>query len=151
MNFSASPILSVHSHTHHSLEWRGILGIFYNIIYIIIIKKVKHMLEKVRVQLRQLHPRKAAGPSKVCPQLLKTKPLQCIFNLTMQPGKVLTLWKTSCIVPVLNIGVVLPQLLKPQVQHIQDCLHTRQDSVWRMSSSTCFIKHTLIWMREMAL
>ncbi|KAI3375991.1 hypothetical protein L3Q82_016523 [Scortum barcoo] len=51
-------------------------------------------------------PRKAAGPDKVCPRLLKTcaaelgEPLQRIFNLSLQIGRVPTLWKTSRIVPV---------------------------------------------------
>ncbi|KAI3375734.1 hypothetical protein L3Q82_004033 [Scortum barcoo] len=62
--------------------------------------------DQVRGQLRKLRPRKAAGPDKVCPGLLKTcaaelgEPLQRIFNLSLQIGRVPTLWKTSRIVPV---------------------------------------------------
>ncbi|KAI3364558.1 hypothetical protein L3Q82_011340, partial [Scortum barcoo] len=61
---------------------------------------------QVRGQLRKLRPRKAPGPDKVCPRLLKTcaaelgEPLQRIFNLSLQIGRVPTLWKTSRIVPV---------------------------------------------------
>ena len=62
--------------------------------------------DQVRGQLRKLRPRKAAGLDKVCPRLLKTcaaelgEPLQRISNLSLQLGRVPTLWKTSCIVPV---------------------------------------------------
>ncbi|KAK7883856.1 hypothetical protein WMY93_026979 [Mugilogobius chulae] len=57
-------------------------------------------------ELCQLHPRKAAGPDGVCPRLLKAcadelcEPLQHVFNLSLQLGRVPSLWKTSCIVPV---------------------------------------------------
>ena len=50
--------------------------------------------------------RKAAGPDGVCPRLLKAcavelaVPLQHIFNLSLHLGKVLALWKTSCLIPV---------------------------------------------------
>ncbi|KAI3363082.1 hypothetical protein L3Q82_011534 [Scortum barcoo] len=105
---------------------------------------------QVRGQLRKLRPRKAAGPDKVCPRLLKTcaaelgEPLQRIFNLSLQIGRVPTLWKTSRIVPVPKKNrpselndfrpVVLTShlmktlerlflsLLRPQVQHAQDRL-----------------------------
>lgn len=72
------------------------------------------------------------------------EPLQQIFNLNPQLGRVPTLWKTSCFVPVLKknqpseINVIQPEvltshlmktleqlflsLLGPQVQHTQDCL-----------------------------
>ncbi|KAI3352424.1 hypothetical protein L3Q82_005384 [Scortum barcoo] len=69
---------------------------------------VRTITDQVRGQLRKLRPRKAAGPDKVCPRLLKTcaaelgEPLQRIFNLSLQIGRVPTLWKTSCIVPVLK-------------------------------------------------
>ncbi|KAI3367330.1 hypothetical protein L3Q82_008377 [Scortum barcoo] len=49
--------------------------------------------DQVRGQLRKLRPRKAAGPDKVCPRLLKTcaaelgEPLQRIFNLSLQIGE----------------------------------------------------------------
>uniref|UniRef100_A0A665T724 Reverse transcriptase domain-containing protein n=1 Tax=Echeneis naucrates TaxID=173247 RepID=A0A665T724_ECHNA len=106
--------------------------------------------DQVRGELRKLHPRKAAGPDKVSPRLLKTcaaelgEPLQHVFNLSLQLGKVPTLWKTSCIVPVpkknrpseLNdfrpvaltsqlmktLERLFLNLLRPQVQHAQDPL-----------------------------
>ncbi|KAI3351338.1 hypothetical protein L3Q82_005877 [Scortum barcoo] len=106
--------------------------------------------DQVRGQLRKLRPRKAAGPDKVCPRLLKTcaaelgEPLQRIFNLSLQIGRVPTLWKTSRIVPVpkknrpseLNdfrpvaltshlmktLERLFLSLLRPQVQHAQDRL-----------------------------
>ena len=49
---------------------------------------------------------KAAGPDGVCPRLLRAcavelgEPLQHIFNLSLQLGKVPALWKTSCLIPV---------------------------------------------------
>nr|XP_049609558.1 uncharacterized protein LOC125988413 [Syngnathus scovelli] len=106
--------------------------------------------DQVRGQLRKLRPRKAPGPDKVCPRLLKTcaaelgEPLQRIFNLSLQLGIVPTLWKTSCITPVpkktrpseLNdfrpvaltshlmktLERLFLGLLRPQVRHAQDCL-----------------------------
>ena len=62
--------------------------------------------DQVRGELRKLRPKKAAGPDNVCSRLLKTcaaelgEPLQHVFNLSLQLGRVPTLWKTSCIVPV---------------------------------------------------
>ena len=107
-------------------------------------------IDQVRGELRKIRPRKAAGPDKVPPRLLKTcaaelgEPLQHIFNLSLRLGKVPTLWKTSCIVPVpkknrpseLNdyrpvaltsqlmktLERLLLNLLRPQVQHAQDPL-----------------------------
>ncbi|KAI3362900.1 hypothetical protein L3Q82_011492, partial [Scortum barcoo] len=95
-------------------------------------------------------PGKLQGPDKVCPRLLKTcvaelgEPLQRIFNLSLQIGRVPTLWKTSRIVPVpkknrpseLNdfrpvaltshlmkkLERLFLSLLRPQVQHAQDRL-----------------------------
>uniref|UniRef100_A0A3B1JI52 Reverse transcriptase domain-containing protein n=1 Tax=Astyanax mexicanus TaxID=7994 RepID=A0A3B1JI52_ASTMX len=106
--------------------------------------------DQVRGELRRLHPRKAAGPDKVCPRLLKScaaelgAPLQHIFNLSLHLGRVPTLWKTTCLVPVpkkthpseLNdfrpvaltshIMKTLERLLlhhlRPQVQHAMDPL-----------------------------
>ena len=60
--------------------------------------------DQVRGELRKLCPKKAAD--NVCSRLLKTcaselgEPLQHVFNLSLQLGRVPTLWKTSCIVPV---------------------------------------------------
>ncbi|KAK0152203.1 hypothetical protein N1851_006436 [Merluccius polli] len=60
----------------------------------------------VRGQLRGLRPGKAVGPDKVCPRLLKVcatelgEPLQYVFNLSLRLGKVPTMWKTSCLIPV---------------------------------------------------
>ena len=53
---------------------------------------------------------KAAGPDKVCPRLLKVctdqlaEPLQELFNLSLQSGRVPVRWKTSCLVPVPKTG-----------------------------------------------
>ena len=86
----------------------------------------------------------------MCPRLLKTcaaelgEPLQRIFNLSLRLGRVPTIWKTSCIVPVpkknrtseLNdfrpvaltshlmktLERLILNLLRPQVQHAQDRL-----------------------------
>ena len=63
-------------------------------------------MKKVTGELRRLRPRKAAGPDGVCPRLLKAcaeelgEPLQHLFNLSLQLGKVPTLWKTSCLIPI---------------------------------------------------
>ncbi|TWW74205.1 putative RNA-directed DNA polymerase from transposon BS [Takifugu flavidus] len=108
------------------------------------------MADQVRGELRKLQPRKAAGPDRVCPQLLKTcaaeleEPLQRVFNLSLELGKVPTLWKMSCIIPVpkknrpseLNdfrpvalsshlmktLERLFLNLLRPQVQHAEDSL-----------------------------
>ncbi|KAK0135164.1 RNA-directed DNA polymerase from mobile element jockey [Merluccius polli] len=106
--------------------------------------------DQVRSELRRLRPRKAAGPDRVCPRLLKScatelgEPLQHVFNLSLQLGRVPTLWKTSCIVPVpkksrpsemndyrpvaltsqlmKTLERLFLSLLRPQVQHAQDPL-----------------------------
>ena len=102
----------------------------------------------MRGELRKLWPRKTAGPDNVCP--LKTcaaelgEPLQWVFNMSLQLGRVPTIWKTSCIVPVpmkyrpseLNdfrlvaltshlmktMERLFLNLLRPQVQHAEDSL-----------------------------
>ena len=62
--------------------------------------------DQVRLGLKRLNPRKAAGPDKVCPRLLKTcavklgEPLRCLFDLSLCLGRAPTLWKTSCLIPV---------------------------------------------------
>ncbi|KAI4872034.1 hypothetical protein NFI96_006517 [Prochilodus magdalenae] len=103
--------------------------------------------DQVRGELRRFHTEKAAGPDRVCPRLLKScaaelgAPLQHIFNLSLRLGRVPTLWKTSCLVPVPKKGrptelndfrpVALTShvmktlechLLRPQVQHAMDPL-----------------------------
>ncbi|KAI4890987.1 hypothetical protein NFI96_031382 [Prochilodus magdalenae] len=106
--------------------------------------------DQIRGELRRLHTRKAAGPDRVCLRLLKScaaelgAPLQHIFNLSLRLGRVPTLWKTSCLVPVpkkarpseLNdfrpvaltshvmktLERLLLHLLRPQVQHAMDPL-----------------------------
>ncbi|KAI4888279.1 hypothetical protein NFI96_012150 [Prochilodus magdalenae] len=106
--------------------------------------------DQVRGELRRLHTRKAAGPDRVCPRLLKScaaelgAPLQHIFSLSLRLGRVPTLWKTSCLVPVTKKGQpselndfrpvaltshvmktlerLLLHLLRPQVQHAMDPL-----------------------------
>ncbi|KAI4888322.1 hypothetical protein NFI96_008074 [Prochilodus magdalenae] len=66
--------------------------------------------DQVRGELRRLHTRKAVGPDRVCPRLLKScatklgAALQHIFNLSLRWGRVPTLWKTSCLVPVPKKG-----------------------------------------------
>ncbi|KAI4888220.1 hypothetical protein NFI96_004855 [Prochilodus magdalenae] len=62
--------------------------------------------DQVRRQLRRLHPRKAAGPDRVCPRMLKAcaaqlgEPLQHVFNLSLRLGRVPATWKTTCLIPV---------------------------------------------------
>ncbi|KAI4875470.1 hypothetical protein NFI96_023752 [Prochilodus magdalenae] len=64
------------------------------------------MADQVRRQLRRLHPRKAAGPDRVCPRMLKAcaaqlgEPLQHVFNLSLRLGRVPATWKTTCLIPV---------------------------------------------------
>ena len=60
--------------------------------------------DQVRGELRKLWPQKAAGPDNVCPQV-SSRPGQLnlgsqVFNMSLQLGRVPTLWKTSCILPV---------------------------------------------------
>ncbi|TWW60917.1 hypothetical protein D4764_05G0010070 [Takifugu flavidus] len=53
--------------------------------------------DQVRGELRKLRPREAAGQDRVCPRFLKTcaaelgEPLQRVFNLSLELGKVPTL------------------------------------------------------------
>ena len=105
---------------------------------------------QVTGELKRLCPRKAAGPDGVCPRLLKAcavelgEPLQHIFNLSLQQGRVPRLWKTSCLIPVpkkphpseLNdfrpvaltshisktMERLLLHILRPQVRHALDPL-----------------------------
>lgn len=64
----------------------------------------------MRAELRKLRPQKAAGLHRVSPRFLKIcatelrGPLQQVFNLSLQLGSVLTLWTTSCIIPVPKIS-----------------------------------------------
>ena len=66
--------------------------------------------DEVKVELKKLNTGKAAGPDKVCPRLLKicadqlAKPLQELFNLSLQSRRVPVLWKTSCLVPLPKTG-----------------------------------------------
>ena len=52
------------------------------------------LVDEVRMELRRLRPGKAAGPGDVCPRLLKVctnqlaEPLQRLFNLSLQEGRV---------------------------------------------------------------
>ena len=67
-------------------------------------------VDEVRMELRRLRSGKAAGPDDVCPMLLKVcadqlaEPLQRLFNLSLSIGRVLVLWKPSCLVPVPKAG-----------------------------------------------
>ena len=106
--------------------------------------------DQVRSGLKRLNPRKAAGPDKVCPRLLKTcavelgEPLRYLFDLSLRLGRAPTLWKTSCLIPVpkkphpkdLNdfrpvaltshimktMERLVLQVLRPQVRHARDPL-----------------------------
>ncbi|XP_061107793.1 receptor-interacting serine/threonine-protein kinase 4-like [Conger conger] len=105
---------------------------------------------QVSGELRRRRPRKAAGPDRVCPRLLKAcavelgEPLQHVFNLSLRLGKVPAMWKTSCLIPVpkkphpsqLNnyrpvaltshmmktMERLLLNILRPQVRHALDPL-----------------------------
>ncbi|XP_051776198.1 uncharacterized protein LOC127526095 [Erpetoichthys calabaricus] len=65
---------------------------------------------QVSRELRRLCASKAAGPDGVSPRLLKASalqlesPLQHIFNLSLEQGRVPRLWKTSCITPVPKVS-----------------------------------------------
>ena len=124
---------------------------------------------QVSGELRKLRPGKAAGPDKVSPRLLKAcaaelgEPLQHVFNLSLQLGKVPTLWKTSCIVPVpkkprpseLNdyrpvaltsqlmktLERLLLSLLRPQVQHAQDPLQFAYRSAVGVEDAILYLLH----------
>ena len=103
------------------------------------------------------------------PRLLKAcaaelgEPLQHVFNLSLQLGKVPTLWKTSCIVPVpkkprpseLNdyrpvaltsqlmktLERLLLSLLRPQVQHAQDPLQFAYRSAVGVEDAILYLLH----------
>ena len=104
---------------------------------------------QVKGELRKLRSQKVAGPDNVRPRLLKTcaelgEPLQQVFNMSLQLGRVPSLWKTLCIIPVpkknqpseLNdirpvaltshlmktLELLFLDLLRPQVQHSEDSL-----------------------------
>ena len=125
--------------------------------------------DQVRGQLRKIRHRKAAGPDKVCPQMLKScaaqlgEPLQHIFNLSLQLRTVPTLWKTSCIVPVpkktrpseLNdyrpvaltshlmktLERLLLHLIRSQVQHVQDPLQFAYRAKVGVEDTVLFLLH----------
>uniref|UniRef100_A0A8C4TKB5 Reverse transcriptase domain-containing protein n=1 Tax=Erpetoichthys calabaricus TaxID=27687 RepID=A0A8C4TKB5_ERPCA len=105
---------------------------------------------QVSRELRRLRASKAACPDGVSPRLLKVcaselgGPLQHIFNLSLEQGRVLRLWKTFCITPVPKVSCtselndfrpvaltshvmktmerLLLQHLRPQVQYTLDPL-----------------------------
>jgi len=62
--------------------------------------------QEVSRELRRLRPSKAAGPDSVCARMLKAcaaklgEPLHQIYNISLHQGKVPSMWKTSCLVPV---------------------------------------------------
>lgn len=66
--------------------------------------------DQVTSVLRTLCARSTAGPDQVSPRLLHAcaaelgDPLQHVFNLNLRLGKVPSLWKTSCIIPVPKKG-----------------------------------------------
>lgn len=125
--------------------------------------------DQVRGELRKIRPGKAAGPDKVCPRLLKAcatelgAPLEHIFNLSLRLGRVPTLWKTSCIVPVpkkprpgeLNdfrpvaltshlmktLERLVLHLIRPQVQHAQDPLQFAYREKVGVEDAILFLLH----------
>ncbi|KAI4890554.1 hypothetical protein NFI96_006207, partial [Prochilodus magdalenae] len=137
--------------------------------------------DQVRRQLRRLHPRKAAGPDKVCPRMLKAcaaqlgEPLQHVFNLSLRLGRVPATWKTTCLIPVpkkahpkeLNdyrpvaltshvmktMERLLLNHLRPQVHHAENPLRLRTGRrwEWKMPSSNFYTELTLIWTRGVVL
>ena len=60
----------------------------------------------MRREFRKVHPRKAAGPDRIKPSILKSCADQlagifCIlFNMSFSESRIPSLWKTSCIVPI---------------------------------------------------
>ena len=108
--------------------------------------------DQVSRELRRLRPRKAAGPDRVCPRMPKAcsaelgEPLQHVFNMSLQLGRVPELWKTSCLIPVTKkkhprepgdfrpvaltthimktFEQLLLHVLRPQVYHGQDPLQS---------------------------
>ncbi|XP_035812432.2 uncharacterized protein LOC118471519 [Amphiprion ocellaris] len=124
---------------------------------------------QVTTELLHLHPRKAAGPDQVCPRLLKTcaaelgGPLQQVYNLSLRLGRVPSLWKTSCIVPVPKKGrpqelndyrpvaltshlmkilerLVL-QFLQPQVQLVKDPLQFAYQEKVGVEDAVLYLLH----------
>lgn len=68
-------------------------------------------LHHSRMVLQRLYPRKAAGPDQVYLRLLRAcaselgdPVVKQVFNLSLELGRVPSLWKTSCIVPVPKKG-----------------------------------------------
>ena len=65
---------------------------------------------QVRRELERLNQRKAAGPDRISPRVLKACAgqlcgvLQHLFNLSLHLQRVPVLWKTSCLVPVPKKG-----------------------------------------------
>ena len=99
-------------------------------------------------------------------------PLQRVFNTSLQLGRVPTLWKTSCIVPVpkknlpSELNDFRPVALTSHLMKMLESstssgprhstlrtacsLPTEQRLVWRMPSSTSYTETTCIWTRETA-
>lgn len=125
--------------------------------------------DQVRTELRRLHPRKAAGPDRVCPRLLRAcaaelgHPLQQVYNLSLRLGRVPSLWKTSCIVPVpkksrpseLNdyrpvaltshvmktLERLVLQLMRPQVQSVRDPLQFAYQEKVGVEDAVLYLLH----------
>lgn len=117
----------------------------------------------------------------MCPRLLMAcaaelgEPLQHIYNMSLRQGKVPSMWKTSCLVPVPKkqhpsqpedfrpvaltsyvmkiLEWLLLHHLRPQVQHAQDPLQfAYQEKVgWRTPSYTCCTRLTLTWREGVVL
>lgn len=123
----------------------------------------------MRTELRRLNLRKAAGPDGVSSRLLKAcaeelgDPLQQVFNLSLRLGRVPSLWKTSCIVPVpkknrpsvLNdyrpvaltsqvmktLERLVLQLMRPQVQSVRDPLQFAYQEKVGVEDAVLYLLH----------
>lgn len=124
-------------------------------------------IDEVRAELKSLHPQKEIGPNGLCHRLLwkcaaqVAEPLRCMFNRSLQQGRVPVLWKTSCLVPVPKVGHpakmnnyrkvaltshlmktlarLIHQHLRPQIPF---SLPTASRLEWRTQFSSCFTMYT---------
>ncbi|TWW61276.1 putative E3 ubiquitin-protein ligase HECTD4 [Takifugu flavidus] len=106
-----------------------------------------------------------AGPVKLDTSVIEKlgEPLQRVFNLSLELGKVPTLWKTSCVIPVpkknrpseLNdfrptLERLFLNLLRPQVQHAEDSLQFAYRDKVGVEDAIIYLLHTestRIWTR----
>lgn len=134
--------------------------------------------DQVRWELRRMKT-KAAGPDGVHSRMLKAcagelgEPLQHVFNMSLRLGRVASLWKTSCIIPVpkkphpkeLNnfrpvaltshlmktLERLLLRLLRPQVRPALDPLQFENVGVKDAILYMLHLGHTPIWTMEAVL